>query len=97
MPPNNHNCYENCLWEKEKKDKGFFSTELLKIIGIVYTLASPLLVWMVVSVFALQSDIKLVQQKQEMISEIKADLLDIKRDIITIKVDMATIKRNQGP
>lgn len=90
---------EDCIYikEQEKSNESFFDAKLLKIMGIVYGIASPFICWLVVSVFTMQSDIKLIQQKQEMISEIKSDLLDIKRDIIVIKVDMASIKRNQGP
>lgn len=86
--------HKECPYEREKNT--WFDSKLLKIIGIVYGIATPLITWIVVSIFSLQSDLTLTKQKLEMFSEIRQDIKNITVNISDIKIDIATLKANAG-
>lgn len=77
----------------EKKAESFFNANLLKIIGIVYTIATPFFVWLVISIFNMQSEINLIKYKVDNISEIKDSIKVIQQDLNLIKIDIAVLKK----
>lgn len=80
----------------KKETKAFFNAELLKIIGVVFGIASPWLIWVTVSIFELRSEQKLQAQKLDIIMEMKQDISTIKSDVQTLKTDVAVIKAAKG-
>lgn len=79
--------------EVDKKIESFWNASLLKILGITYTIAAPWFIWITLQVFYLHSEVSLLKQKMEIVSEFKNDLKEIRQDINQIKIDIAMIKK----
>lgn len=87
----------------EEKQESFFNSKLLQIIGIVYTIGSPLMIWLVVSMFSLQSEnrmreleIKHLSEKMSIIQKFEDKFTIVSEDIKKIQIDLAGIKAEKG-
>ena len=82
---------ENCSYERDKHI--FIDSKLLKTAGVVISMLSPLFVWIVVSIFGIQSELQVAKVKIDSLMEIRGDIKTMTQDINTIKVDLATLKQ----
>jgi hypothetical protein len=83
-----------CPYEKDKEN--WLDSKMLKAAGVVIGLLSPLFVWIVISIFALQSEVAVAKEKIGSLMEIRQDIKMIQNDVNTIKVDIATLKATKG-
>jgi hypothetical protein len=83
-----------CPYEREKET--WFDSKLLKVSGVIIGLLSPLFVWIVISIFSIQSDLAVQKEKLGALMEIRQDIKSMQLDINTIKIDLATMKVSKG-
>jgi hypothetical protein len=83
-----------CIFEQQKDI--WLDSKFLKTAGVIIGLLSPLFVWIVVSIFTLQSDMNIQKEKVGSILEIRQDIKLMAKDLETIKVDIATLKAQKG-
>jgi len=83
-----------CPYEKDKEH--WIDSKMLKAAGVVIALLSPLFVWIVISIFTLQSDMAVQKEKLTTLMEIRSDIKTIQNDIGTIRIDVATLKAQKG-
>jgi hypothetical protein len=102
MPPHNNKTPRpddcpfqgECIFEQQKDI--WLDSRFLKTSGVIIGLLSPLFVWIVVSIFTLQSDMNIQKEKVGSILEIRQDIKSMAKDLETIKIDIATLKAQKG-
>lgn len=77
----------------EKKTKGFFNEQMIKILGVCYMVGAPWFVWATLEIFSLRSQVIVLQEKQNIIQEIKEDIRTIKKDLETLKIQVTRLER----
>lgn len=77
----------------------WLNSRLLKIIGIVYAIASPFVIWLVVTIYAIKTDAAIALEKQksleeklELVKDLNSKIDGLKDSVGRIQIDIATIK-----
>ena len=81
----------------------WLNTKILKLLGIVYGVATPFIVWLVITIYGHTTDIALQKLKLEhtiekmtVIADINRKIDDINASINKIQIDIATLKAKAG-
>jgi hypothetical protein len=81
----------------------WLNTKLLKILGIVYGIASPFIIWLIVTIYGHNTELAILKLKQEafeekmlVIKELNTKIDQMNASITRIQIDIATIKAKVG-
>jgi conjugal transfer/entry exclusion protein len=85
-----HTKHKDCEYVKDRQR--FFTTNLFKLIGVVYALAAPFFVWLTLTAFGHATEIALLKEKQSQLIEVKQTLDQINKTVTQIQIDMGKLQ-----
>jgi hypothetical protein len=81
----------------------WLNTKILKLLGIVYGIATPFVVWLVITIYNHNTDIALqkmrlehLNEKMTVVAQINEKIDAINASINKIQIDIATLKAKAG-
>jgi len=81
----------------------WLNSKMLKLLGIVYGIAAPFIVWLVITIYGHNTDIALqkmrlehLNEKMTVVAQINEKIDSINASINKIQIDIATLKAKAG-